>query len=54
MVANPGISKSNPVPSNPQTENLAPYNGSWYEIVNYKGAFGAENWAAGWTKYFSE
>ena len=54
VVANPGISKSNPVPSNPQTENLAPYNGSWYEVVDYKGAFGSENWAAGWTKYFSE
>ncbi len=54
IVVNPGISKDNLVPSNPQTDNLAPYTGTWYEVVNYKGAFGAENWAAGWTRYFSE
>ncbi len=54
VVANPGISKNNPVPSNPQTDNLASYNNNWFDAVTYKGAFGAENWAAGWTKYFSE
>ncbi|NOX47972.1 MAG: hypothetical protein GXO89_13440 [Chlorobi bacterium] len=54
VVENPGISKNNPVPSNPQADNLAAYDGSWFETVSYKGAFGAENWAAGWTKYFSE
>ncbi|OQX81736.1 MAG: hypothetical protein B6D61_00285 [Bacteroidetes bacterium 4484_249] len=52
-VANPGISKDNPVPSNAQTDNLAPYNDNWFEAVNYKGAFGSENWAEGWTRYFS-
>ena len=54
IVANPGISKDNPVPSNAQTDNLAPYDDSWFDAVNYKGAFGSENWAAGWTRYFSE
>ena len=53
VVANPGISKDNPVPSNAQTDNLAPYNDSWFDAVTYKGAFGTENWAAGWTRYFS-
>ena len=52
-VANPVISQENPVPSNPQTDNLAPYNDSWFEVVSYKGAFGSDNWAAGWTRYFS-
>lgn len=53
VVANPGISISNPVPSSPQTDNLAPYSDTWFTTVDYKGAFGSENWAAGWTKYFS-
>jgi hypothetical protein len=52
-VANPGISGDNPVPSSPQTDNLASYNDTWFTNVSYKGAFGSENWAAGWTKYFS-
>ena len=54
IVANPGITKDNPVPSNAQTDNLASYNDNWFETVDYKGAFGTENWAAGWTRYFSE
>jgi len=53
VVSNPGISKDNPVPSNAQIDNLAPYNDNWFESVSYKGAFGTENWAAGWTRYFS-
>lgn len=52
-VADPGISITNPVPATPQTDNLAPYSDSWFTSVSYKGAFGSENWAAGWTKYFS-
>ena len=52
-VADPGISGDNPVPSNAQTDNLAPYSNSWFEVVSYKGAFGSDNWAAGWTRYFS-
>ncbi len=53
IVSDPGISSSNPVPSNPQTDNLAPYDDGWFDQVNYKGAFGSTNWAEGWTKYFS-
>ena len=53
VVSNPGVSKENPVPSNAQTDNMASYDDAWFDAVNYKGAFGAENWAAGWTKYFS-
>jgi len=53
VVANPGISKDNLVPSNAQTDNLADYNDSWFDAVNYKGAFGSDNWAAGWTRFFS-
>lgn len=52
-VANPGISSDNPVPSNPQTDNLASYDDAWFDQVNYKGAFGSTNWAQGWTRYFS-
>ncbi len=51
-VANPGISASNPVPSNPQTTNLATAPDNWFQNVNYKGAFGADNWAKGWTVTF--
>ena len=52
-VADPGVSAADPVPLNPQTDNLAPYNDAWFEQVNYKGAFGSTNWAEGWTRYFS-
>ncbi len=51
VVADPGVSATNPVPSNPQTTNLASYTGS-FESVNYKGAFGSTNWAQGWTATF--
>ncbi|MCF6171061.1 MAG: hypothetical protein L3J66_08815 [Bacteroidales bacterium] len=51
-VANPGIDKENIVPSNPQTANLAAYGDAWFDQVAYKGAFGTDNWAAGWTRYF--
>ncbi|MCD4663937.1 MAG: hypothetical protein K8R68_01625 [Bacteroidales bacterium] len=53
-VTDPGVSIDNPVPSNPVTDNLAPYNDVWFDEVSYKGAFGSDNWAAGWTRYFSE
>ncbi|MCD4696556.1 MAG: hypothetical protein K8S16_09990 [Bacteroidales bacterium] len=52
-VYDPGISSDNPVPSNPANDNLAPYSDTWFDAVDYKGAFGSDNWAAGWTKYFS-
>jgi len=51
-VADPGITASNPVPSNAQTDNLASYEVG-YEQVSYKGAFGDSNWASGWTLTFS-
>jgi hypothetical protein len=50
--SNPGVSSSNPVPSTAVTGNLAPVPGAWFEAVSYKGAFGAQNWAKGWTKTF--
>ena len=51
-VSNPGISADNPVPSNPQTNNLASYD-TGFDNVSYKGAFDNTNWAAGWTLTFS-
>jgi len=52
-VADPGISDSNPVPANPSTDNMASYDNAWFDVVNYKGAFGYVNWADGWTRFFS-
>ncbi len=51
-VSNPGISADNPVPSSPVTGNMSEYPDAWFDAVNYKGAFGSENWAAGWTAFF--
>ncbi len=51
-VSDPGIDASNPVPATPITGNMGEYSDSWFDNVNYKGAFGNENWAAGWTEYF--
>ncbi|NOZ36240.1 MAG: hypothetical protein GXO80_13205 [Chlorobi bacterium] len=50
-ISDPGISAANPVPSNPQTDDMASYP-SGFENVSYKGAFGSTNWAAGWTLTF--
>lgn len=47
-----GITAANPVPATAVTGNLASPPSSWFETVNYKGAFGADNWAKGWTKTF--
>ena len=47
-----GISASNPVPSTAVTGSMAAYPSAWFDIVSYKGAFGADNWAKGWTKTF--
>lgn len=52
-VENPVIDIYNPVPGSPVTDNLAPYDDPWFDAVGYKGAFGSENWAYGWTRYFS-
>jgi len=51
-VANPGISASNPVPGTAVTGNTAAVPDAWFDTVNYKGAFGSDNWAQGWTKTF--
>lgn len=51
-VTDPDVSATNPVPGNPQTNNLYPYTDSWFDAVDYRGAFGSDNWAAGWTLTF--
>ena len=52
QVVNPGVNANNPVPSNPQTDNLAAYTDAWFDVVRYKGALGSDNWAAGCTEFF--
>jgi len=32
--------------------SLYPYTDSWFDAVDYRGAFGSDNWAAGWTLTF--
>ncbi len=51
-ISDPGISASNPVPAAPISDNMGSYPDSWFDNVNYKGAFGDDNWAAGWTEFF--
>ncbi len=51
-IADPGISAGNPVPATPFSDNMASYPAEWFDNVNYKGAFGNENWAVGWTEFF--
>lgn len=50
-VVDPGVTQVNPVPTNPQTTDLATYPAG-FENVTYKGAFGTTNWAQGWTLTF--
>jgi hypothetical protein len=50
-IKNPGVSAANPVPTD-ATGTMADTPNAWFELVNYKGAFGAENWAEGWTLIF--
>ena len=51
-VVDPGVSQTNPVPTNAQTTNLATYPAG-FEAVTYKGAFGTTNWAQDWTATFN-
>lgn len=51
-VVNVLITAQNPIPTNPQTTDLAAYPTTFFENVNYKGAFGSSNWANGWTLFF--
>ncbi len=51
-----GVTAENPIPTNATGNNpLAAYPVDViFETVNYKGAFGATNWAEGWTLIFGE
>ena len=51
-VQNPGISATNPVPSNTLVTGSTPTN-TWFTSVNYIGAFDGTNWASGWTMLFN-
>jgi len=46
------LTASNPVPATAITSNLAAYPSTFFTSVTYKGAFGATNWASGWTLLF--
>ncbi|MEA3443363.1 MAG: hypothetical protein U9R19_01405 [Bacteroidota bacterium] len=50
-IKDPGVSASNPVATDASGE-MATTPDTWFENVNYKGAFGAANWAQGWTLTF--
>ncbi len=50
-VSDPGVSKTNPVPTNAKPANHD-YTDSWFDNVDYAGAFGTNNWAKGWTLTF--
>jgi hypothetical protein len=49
---NPGIDPEvgNFVPTPKITGNLSDYPNSWFQQVDFKGAFGEDNWIEGWTK----
>ncbi len=55
---NPGLEAGsfpiNLLPSVTLFGEMAPYNASWYEKVSYKGAFGSNNWLAGWSRLWKE
>jgi hypothetical protein len=44
---NPGAGEF--VPRNKLSENLSDYPSSWFQLVDFKGAFGEDNWIEGWT-----
>jgi hypothetical protein len=48
---NPGIDieSGNFVPNPKITGNLSEYPNSWFQRVDFKGAFGEDNWIEGWT-----
>lgn len=53
MIRNPGIivtgNEYSLFPIIDTHENMAPYPDSWFEDVNYKGAFGNTDWTQGWS-----
>jgi len=52
LATDPGVSATNPVPATAISSNLAAYPTTFFTSVTYKGAFGATNWASGWTLLF--
>jgi hypothetical protein len=48
---NPGIDpqSGNFVPNPKISGNLSDYPSSWFQRVDFKGAFGEDNWIEGWT-----
>ncbi len=51
-ISDPGVSDLNPVPTASTGDNMADEPDSWFDDADYKGAFGATNWAKGWTLTF--
>ncbi|MBT6006007.1 MAG: hypothetical protein HOG79_09835, partial [Prolixibacteraceae bacterium] len=43
------LSSNNFVPANKIKRDLMEYPSSWFQIVDFKGAFGESNWIEGWT-----
>ncbi len=43
------LSSNNFVPANKITGDLMEYQSPWFQIVDFKGAFGESNWIEGWT-----
>ncbi len=50
-ISNPGINYENNIflPQEKIQGEMADYTDSWFQIVNFKGAFGESNWIDGWT-----
>ncbi len=55
-ISDPGIDYQNNVflPEEKIQGELSGYPGTWFQIVNFKGAFGESNWIEGWTLLASE
>ena len=55
-ITNPKIDwKNGDFIPNPKIQgNMADYPGSWFQAVNFKGAFGESNWIEGWTLLANE
>ncbi|MBN2663114.1 MAG: hypothetical protein JXR68_05650 [Bacteroidales bacterium] len=51
-ILNPSITATNPVPTTAVAGSMATYPATFFEQVTYKGAFGDNNWANGWTLSF--
>ncbi len=53
LIDNPGLNYTsepfNLLPSSTVFTQMADYTSEWFEEVNYKGAFGSNNWLEGWS-----